>query len=309
MLFLVDESEAGQRLDMALAALADVSRSQARRWIDEDRVRVNGRALAASRRVEIGDAVEATPPEPVPARVAAEPIAVSVLYEDDDVVVVDKPAGMVVHPAPGHPGGTLVNALLHHCSNLAGIGGVLRPGIVHRLDRGTSGALVVAKNDSAHRELARQFFDHSVERVYCALVRGVPREDAGRVDLPVGRHARDRKRMSVRAPVGREAHTAWCVARRFAASDRSWLEVRPETGRTHQIRVHLAAAGLPIAGDPVYGRKGRTPPESDLGRPALHAARLAFTHPRSGERLHFEAPLPADLADLLAKLERREASR
>ena len=225
------------------------------------------------------------------------------------MVVVDKPAGLVVHPGPGHANGTLVNALLYHCGALAGIGGVLRPGIVHRLDRGTSGVLVVAKNDVAHRGLARQFCDHSVERVYRALVRGLPGEDAGRVDAPIGRHARDRKRMSVRAPVARAAHTAWRVTHRFAASDRSWLEVRPETGRTHQIRVHLASVGLPLVGDPVYGRKGRTPPESALGRPALHAESLGFTHPRSGARLRFAAPLPPDLAALLATLERREAAR
>jgi 23S rRNA pseudouridine1911/1915/1917 synthase len=307
VLFLVGENEAGLRLDLALAALADVSRSQARRWIDEDRVRVNGQALAASRRVEVGDAVDAIPPEPISSKVTPEAIPLTVLYEDEDVIVVDKPAGMVVHPAPGHPGGTLVNALLHHCTTLAGIGGVLRPGIVHRLDRGTSGVLAVAKNDAAHNGLARQFHDHSVDRLYRALVRGTPREDEGRVDLPIGRHTRDRKRMSVRARVGREAHTAWRVVHRFAVSDRSWLEVSLETGRTHQIRVHLAAAGLPIVGDPVYGTKGRSAPGSEFGRPALHAERLGFTHPRSGARLRFEAPLPADLADLLAKLERREA--
>jgi 23S rRNA pseudouridine1911/1915/1917 synthase len=228
-----------------------------------------------------------------------------VLHEDADVVVVDKPAGLVVHPAPGHAGGTLVNALLHHCGDLAGVGGVLRPGIVHRLDRGTSGVLVVAKHDDAHQALARQFHDHTVERVYCALVRGVPREDAGRVDRPIGRHVHDRKRMSVATRGGRAAHTAWRVVRRFQASERSLLEVRPETGRTHQIRVHLATAGLPIVGDPVYGRRGRDPAE-DLDRPALHAAVLGFDHPRSGTRLRFEAPLPDDLAALLAVLERRE---
>ena len=309
MLFIIDESEAGERLDIALAALADVSRSQARRWIDADRVRVDGRACPASRRVQLGEVLDATPPEPVPASVCPEPIPLSVLYEDEDVVVVDKPAGLVVHPGAGHASGTLVNALLYHCGELAGVGGVLRPGIVHRLDRGTSGVLVVAKNDAAHRALARQFCDHSVERVYRALVRGLPREDAGRVDAPIGRHARDRKRMSVSAPVARAAQTAWRVSRRFPASERTWLEVRPETGRTHQIRVHLASAGLPIVGDPIYGRKGRTHPESALGRPALHAESLGFAHPRSGSPLRFEAPLPADLAELLARLERREAGR
>jgi 23S rRNA pseudouridine1911/1915/1917 synthase len=177
---------------------------------------------------------------------------------------------------------------------------------VHRLDRGTSGTIVAAKNDVAHQGLAEQFHDHSIERIYRALVRGVPGEDTGRVDLPIGRHARDRKRMSVRAVQSREAHTAWSVTRRFPASGHSWLEVRPETGRTHQIRVHLASVGLPIVGDPVYGRKGRTALSSGLGRPALHAERLGFTHPRSGERLCFDSPLPSDLVDLLDKFARRE---
>jgi 23S rRNA pseudouridine1911/1915/1917 synthase len=306
--YLVDEGESGKRLDRAVAALAGVSRSQARRWIDAGRVRVNDRAGAASLRVRAGDMVEASPPQLEPSPLAPEAIPLAVLHEDEDVVVLDKPAGMVVHPAPGHAGGTLVNALLHHCRRLSGVGGVLRPGIVHRLDRGTSGVLVVALSDVAHRHLSAQFHDHTVERIYRALVRGVPREDEGRVELPIGRHARDRKRMSARAPVGRAARTAWRVTRRFPRSQRSWLEVRPETGRTHQIRVHLASAGLPIVGDPVYGRRGSSPMDTRLDRPALHAALLGFTHPRSGERLRFEAPLPEDLAAALAALERRESS-
>ena len=306
MTFLVGESEAGSRLDQALAALADLSRSQARRWIDEGRVRLNQALVSPSHRVSEGDVLLAEPPELLASPLAPEAIPLSVLHEDEDLIVIDKPAGLVVHPGPGHQGGTLVNALLHHCTSLAGVGGVLRPGIVHRLDRGTSGVLVAAKNDVAHRDLARQFHDHSIERVYRALVRGVPREDEGRVDLPIGRHARDRKRMSVAAPRSRDARTAWRVTRRFPKSDRSWLEVRLETGRTHQIRVHLAAVGLPIVCDPVYGRRGRTPTETSLSRPALHAERLGFTHPTSGTRLRFEAPPPEDLASLLASLERRE---
>jgi 23S rRNA pseudouridine1911/1915/1917 synthase len=182
---------------------------------------------------------------------------------------------------------------------------VLRPGIVHRLDRGTSGVMVAAKHDAAHRALAAQFREHSIERVYLALVRGLPAADAGRVDRAIGRHPRDRKRMSVHARHGREARTAWRVRRRFAAAGRSWLELRPETGRTHQIRVHLAAAGMPIEGDAVYGRDR----EHRLERPALHASVLGFTHPRSGERLRLEAPLPPDLAALLEELGRREERR
>jgi 23S rRNA pseudouridine1911/1915/1917 synthase len=256
--------------------------------------------------VQLGDALSAEPPEALPSPLSPEPIALDVLFEDADLLVLDKPAGLVVHPAPGHASGTLVNALLHHCADLAGVGGILRPGIVHRLDQGTSGVLVVAKHDAAHRALAAQFRDHTIERVYRALVRGVPGAGAGRVDRPIGRHPRDRKRMSVHAPVAREAHTAWRVVARYPASGRSLLEVRPETGRTHQIRVHLASAGLPLVGDPVYGR-GRAGP-GDPARPALHAAVLGFRHPRSGERLRFEAPLPDDLARLVDALARREAA-
>ena len=305
--WIVGEGDAGDRLDLSLSAIADISRSQARRWIDEGLVRVNGDACRPSHRVQTGDLLEATAPEPMPSPLEPEPIPLSILYEDDDLIVVDKPAGLVVHPAPGHAGGTLVNALLYHCGPLAGIGGVLRPGIVHRLDKGTSGVLVVAKHDAAHRHLAGQFHDHTIEREYRALVRGLPGAEAGRIDRPVGRHRRDRKRMSVHAAVAREARSAWRVLRRFPASERSWLEIRPETGRTHQIRVHLASIGLPIVGDPVYGR-GRSG-DAALGRPALHAARLGFAHPRTGERLGYEAPLPEDLGGLLADLERREALR
>lgn len=309
MTWLVGENEVGARLDQALAALAGLSRSQARRWIDEGRVRVNDARVAASHRVQPGDLLEADVPDPRPSPLAPEATPLVVLYEDDDVVVIDKPAGMVVHPAPGHESGTLVNALLHHCADLAGVGGVLRPGIVHRLDRGTSGVLVAAKNDEAHRALAAQFHDHSVLRSYRALVRGVPGEDEGRVEKPIGRHPRDRKRMSVVTRRGRAAVTRWRMLRRYPHSDRSWLEVLPETGRTHQIRVHLASVGLPIVADPVYGRRGSTPVERELNRPALHAQLLGFTHPRTGARLRFEAPPPPDLQALLEKLERREAER
>jgi 23S rRNA pseudouridine1911/1915/1917 synthase len=233
-----------------------------------------------------------------------ESIPLDIVYEDSDLIVIDKRAGMVVHPAPGHPTGTLVNALLHHCDDLAGVGGVARPGIVHRLDRGTSGILVVAKTDEAHRRLAEQFHDHTIERVYRALVRGTPRADSGRVDQAIGRHPKDRKRMSVRGAAMREAHTAWRVDRRFSRSRHALLDVMPETGRTHQIRVHLASVGLPIVGDPVYGKsRGRA---QSIDRPALHAAALGFTHPTSKQTLRFEAPLPADFAKLLESLERRE---
>jgi 23S rRNA pseudouridine1911/1915/1917 synthase len=305
--FAIAAAEVGQRLDQVVAARLGVPRAQTRRWIDEGRVRVDGRAGRPGQRVRAGECVEAAPPQPEPLRAVAEPTALCVLYEDADLIVVDKPAGMVVHPAPGHARGTLVNALLDHCTDLAGIGGVLRPGIVHRLDRGTSGVLVAAKHDAAHHGLARQFKDHSIGRVYRALVRGVPAAEGGEVERAIGRHPRDRKRMSVHTRAGRPAHTRWRVLRRFPVAGMAWLEIRPETGRTHQIRVHLASVGLPIAGDPVYGKGGARPrpggPAVRLpDRPALHAAVLEFAHPRTGERLRFEAPLPEDLALALADL-------
>lgn len=300
----IDEAEAGQRADAVLAACAGIPRAQARRWLEAGHARMNATSCRPGRRVHAGDVLEFERPELVPARPGAEPIELAVLHEDADLIVIDKPAGLVVHPAPGHPTGTLVNALLHHCTDLAGIGGELRPGIVHRLDKGTSGVMVVAKSDRALAGLAAQFKAHSIERIYRALVRGTPAAEEGRIEGAIGRHRSDRKRMSLRTARGREAATRWRVARRFAASGSSFLEVRPETGRTHQIRVHLASVGLPIVGDPVYGRAK----ESVLGlfRPALHAAVLGFAHPCSGETLRFEAPLPADLANALDILERRE---
>jgi 23S rRNA pseudouridine1911/1915/1917 synthase len=317
----------GLRLDAALAVLTGVSRAQVQRWISEGCVELDGKPTRASVRVAEGMVVVARPPATEPANIAAEDIPLAVLYEDAHLLVLDKPAGMVVHPAPGHRSGTLVNALLHHCKDLgkdlgkgrAVIGGEERPGIVHRLDRGTSGVMVVAKNDAAHAGLAALFHDHTIERIYTAFVRALPERDEGRVDLEIGRHARDRKRMSVATRKGRAAVTKWCVRERFAASGVSLLEVRPETGRTHQIRVHLSAQGMPIAGDPVYGRarRGRAragstraanrhPGEPTLERPALHAAVLGFEHPVSGQRMRFEAPLPEDLRALLAWLRERE---
>ncbi len=296
---------AGQRLDQALAQLVGVPRAQAQRWIKAGRVALDGGSARPAQRVAAGAEIVVDPPALSPLAALPEPIPLAILYEDADLIVIDKPAGLVVHPAPGHPGGTLVNALLHHCRDLAGIGGVLRPGIVHRLDRGTSGVLVAAKRDAAHAALAAQFHDHSIERVYLALVRGVPGTESGHVERAIGRHPTDRKRMSVSARRGRAAETQWRVAQRFARSGVALLEVRPATGRTHQIRVHLTAAGMPIVGDPVYGRGGEA---FGLERPALHAAVLGFTHPTNGERMRFEAPLPPDLADVLAVVARREDS-
>lgn len=305
MRFVATEADAGRRLDAALATLAGVARAQAARWIDEGRVRVDGAPARASQRLAAGAVLTAEPSEAVPLAAEPEPIPLVVLHEDADLVVIDKPAGLVVHPAPGHARGTLVNALLHHCRDLAGIGGVLRPGIVHRLDRGTSGVLIVAKRDAAHLALAAQFKDHSIERVYRALVRGAPGAESGRIERAIGRHPTDRKRMSVRTRAGRAALTEWRVERRFARAGVTLLEVRPGTGRTHQIRVHLASSGLPIVGDAVYGRGGE---QLGLARPALHAAILGFTHPTSGERLRFEAALPPDFSAALAEAARLEES-
>jgi 23S rRNA pseudouridine1911/1915/1917 synthase len=303
---------AGHRIDAALSALAGVPRAQVQRWIEARCVRVGGAAVTrAGRRLADGDVVEADPPAPVAAAVVAEDLPLRVVYEDEDLIVIDKAAGMVVHPAPGHPRGTLVNALLHHCGDLAGIGGILRPGIVHRLDQGTSGIMVAAKHDAAHLALARQFHDHTIERLYIAWARSVPAADEGLVDRPIGRHRRDRKRMSVRSRAGKPARTRWRVIARYPASVQACLEIRPETGRTHQIRVHLASVGLPLAGDPVYGAGGRDARRAaaELTRPALHAARLGFDHPRGGRRLVFEAPLPEDLIAHRIWLEAREAER
>ena len=298
--FVVDEAAAGSRIDAALAELSGVSRAQVRRWIDAGGVRIAGLSVRPSRRLGIGETIEARPTQPVEMDLSPEPISLVVLYEDTDLIVIDKPAGIVMHPAPGHPRGTLVNALLHHCGDLAGIGGVLRPGIVHRLDRGTSGVLVAAKNDATHQGLATQFAEHTIDRIYRCFVRGLPGVDAGRIDRAIGRHPRDRKRMSVESRSGRASITGWRVLRRYPESGTSELEIRPETGRTHQIRVHLAAAGLPLVGDPVYGRaRGR---DAALGRPALHAEQLGFYHPGRAMRLHFDASLPADLVALVAGL-------
>ena len=300
--FVVGEAEAGERLDQVVAAYCGVSRGQIKRWIESDRVLRNGKPARSSQRVAVGDRIEADPPEPEISSVAPEAIPLVVLHEDDALIVIDKPAGLVVHPAPGHSTGTLVNALLHHCRDLAGIGGVLRPGIVHRLDQGTSGVMVAAKTDAAHLSLATQFHDHTIGRLYRAFVRGVPGADGGRIARPIGRHPRDRKRMSVVTRSGRSAQTNWHVEARWPASGISRLALRPETGRTHQLRVHLSSEGMPIVGDPVYGRSRRSTLKLSaaraLTRPALHAATLGFVHPVTGEVHEFESPLPPDLVAL-----------
>ena len=305
MSFQLDVTEllAGKRLDAALAEVEPkLSRAAARRLIEQGAITVSGSTVKPAHRLRVGECVRGDLPDPVPDRVAPEALPLAIVYEDSQLVVIDKAAGMVVHPAAGHRQGTLVNALLHHCRELTGIGGVLRPGIVHRLDKGTSGLLVVAKTELAHRDLSRQFKARSVERSYRALVRARPRADQGSIDAPIGRHPGDRKRFSTHARIARRAVTHWSVEERLG--EITLLRVRLETGRTHQIRVHLASVGLPIVGDPVYGGGRRAGAELGLGRQALHAATLGFDHPETGERLRFDSELPADLAAAVVKLRR-----
>jgi 23S rRNA pseudouridine1911/1915/1917 synthase len=308
----VPPEEAGVRLDRYLTGvLGGQSRSQIQRLIKDGRVTVAGRTVAANRAVRAGEQIAVEIPEPATAAPQAEDLDVDIVYEDPDVVVVNKPAGMVVHPAAGHSQGTLVNALLHEVKDLSGIGGELRPGIVHRLDRGTSGLMVVAKHDRAHAELARQFHDREVEKEYVALVWGVVH--AGRrIDLPIGRDPADRKKMSARARRARSATTRVTAALQMPGV--TLIHVAIATGRTHQIRVHLSAIGHPIVGDAVYGGlRRRVPgdlrPVLALDRPFLHAGRLVFHHPSDGRKMEFEAPLPQDLQSVLDQILPEEYER
>ena len=276
------------RADAALSAALDgLTRSAAQKWLEEGRVTLDGRPLKKNARLQPGDTLLITPPQPQAIDLVPQDIPLDVAYEDGDVIVVNKPVGMVVHPAPGHPDGTLVNALLYHCGNtLSGINGELRPGIVHRIDRDTSGLIIAAKNDRAHLSLAAQLQDHSLFRLYHAVAAGGFREDSGTVSAPIARHRADRKRMAV-VPDGREAVTHWQVV--DSQKGLTHLTCRLETGRTHQIRVHMAYLGHPLLGDTVYGGKKPVP---GLAGQCLHAAQLTFTHPSTGERLTVEAPLP-----------------
>ena len=307
----VAAEQATERLDRYLAAeVPGLSRSQAQRLIDEGHVQVAGRKARANLTVKAGDQVSVEMPAPVASSAEPEDIPLPVLYEDADLVVVDKPAGMVVHPAVGHSSGTLVNALLHHVDDLSGIGGELRPGIVHRLDKGTSGVMVVAKHDAAHEALAAQFHDREVEKEYIALVWGVV-QAGRRIDLPIGRDPKDRQKMSARSRRARSAVTR--ITRAEHLRGVTLCHVAIATGRTHQIRVHLSAIGHPVVGDSTYGGvKARVAqdlrPLLRLERPFLHAARLSFTHPTDGRRMSFDAPLAEDLQrvidDLRAEQER-----
>ena len=309
MIFLISEKEAGERLDAAVSRLSSLSRSAAAKRIEEGDVKVNGVVLPKRYEIRAGDEILLQEREPTLPEARPEAIPLDILYEDADILVINKPKGMVVHPAPGNPDGTLVNALLHHCrGQLSGINGVLRPGIVHRIDKDTSGLLVVAKNDEAHRALAAELEGHHIEREYHALANGGFRTTVGTVDLPIGRHPVDRKKMAVikdGTHTSRPAVTHYEVIGDFGAV--TYLKLHLETGRTHQIRVHMAALGHPLLGDTLYGG-GHTRFEKEhsalLHGQALHAKRLTFRHPRTGETMTFECPLPADFRKLLAILER-----
>ena len=296
-----NKEDAGRRVDAWLAEkLAGMTRSAAQRLLEEGRVTRGGKPLAKNYKLTGTETLEVALPEPEPVDVAPQNIPLDVVYEDGDVIVVNKPKGLVVHPAPGHPDGTLVNALLYHCGDsLSGIGGELRPGIVHRIDRDTSGLIIAAKNDFSHQKLAAQLQDHTLARTYHCIVAGNPREDAGTVDAPIGRHPVDRKKMAVVAN-GRPAVTHWRVLERFQGF--AYVECRLETGRTHQIRVHMAYIGHPILGDTVYGNKKPVP---GLRGQCLHAVVLRFLHPRTGEAVELACGLPEEFQTQLDKLRKR----
>jgi len=303
----VTERASGRRLDQFLSETElNLSRSQAKILIETHHIFLNQKQTKPSAHIRRGDIVSGTLPEPVPLSLKSESIPLTILYEDSSIIVVDKPSGMVVHPAYGNPSGTLVNALLFHCKDLAGINGILRPGIVHRLDKDTSGAIVVAKDDEAFHQLIKQFKNHNVEKIYFAIVYGTFGQEKGLIDSAIGRHPSERKRMSTRTKKGRSAITHWKKVEEFDGC--TLLEIFPQTGRTHQIRVHLSSIGHPVLGDPLYGRKGRPGALHDpvlkdcvkrMNRQALHAYRLVFNHPRTGERVSFVSPIPQDMKEVL----------
>lgn len=298
ILLRASEESKNQRLDAFLASSLDgLTRSQATRLIESGEVAVNGRAVSKSYKLAGGEDIAVTLPEPEPVEAVPQDIPLDVVYEDADVIVINKPSGMVVHPAPGHPDGTLVNALLYHCAGtLSGVGGALRPGIVHRIDRDTSGLIIAAKNDAAHQYLSAQLADHTLARTYECIVVGALREDRGTVNAPIARHPTDRKRMAVVAG-GREAVTHWEVIARYPGY--THVRCRLETGRTHQIRVHMAYIGHPILGDTVYGAKKEVP---GLTGQCLHAVGLRFLHPRTHEVVELSCPLSEEFTRMLQKI-------
>lgn len=294
--------EQGTRLDKLLPQLpAGLSRSAAAKLLEEGNVLVNGNAVKDKNyRLRLNDSIELNLPAPKPLEVEAQPIELDIVYEDNDLIVVNKPKGMVVHPAAGNPDNTLVNALLHHCGDsLSGINGVMRPGIVHRIDKDTSGLLIVAKNDTAHRSLAAQIKEHSFTRIYEAVVIGNLRDESGSIDAPIGRHPAERKRMAVTNRNSKNAVTHYEVLARYPGY--THVRLRLETGRTHQIRVHMAHIGHPVAGDMVYGPKK---PLAGLNGQCLHAKVIGFIHPSTGEYLQFDSPLPDWFTQFIDRISR-----
>ena len=294
----ISAADNGTRLDSYLAEqLEGISRSYLQKLIGDQLILVNQKAVKSNYKIKTGDQLLVQIPEAAPIAIQPEPMDLDIVYEDSDLLIVNKPVGLVVHPAHGHYSGTLVNGLLAHCTDLSGINGKMRPGIVHRIDKDTSGLLMIAKNDLAHQHLAEQLKEHSIKRAYYALVQGVISEPAGLVDAPIGRHEVDRKKMAVTFKNSKEARTHYYVKERFARI--TFIECRLETGRTHQIRVHMAYLGHPLVGDPLYGTRKNN---LDFPGQALHAYALGFVHPRTGEELYFEAPLPEHFQTVLKTL-------
>ncbi|MDV2685357.1 RluA family pseudouridine synthase [Alkalihalophilus lindianensis] len=301
MQWTVSEEVKNDRIDKFLTSQDDEwSRSQVQQWIKDGQVLVNDKSSKSNYKVQVNDVITLTIPEPEELDVVAEDIPLDVVFEDADVIVINKPRGMVVHPAPGHYTGTLVNALLHHCKDLSGINGVVRPGIVHRIDKDTSGLIMVAKNDHAHESLVNQLKAKTTKRRYKAIVHGIIPHQHGTIEAPIGRDKKDRQSMTVTEENSRDAVTHFTVLECF--KDFTYVQCELETGRTHQIRVHMKYIGYPLAGDPKYGPKKKT---LDIEGQALHAAMLGFTHPKTGEELEFEAPLPEDMEELLHYLRKK----
>jgi len=295
--WFIEEEDAGIRIDKFLAEqVEEWSRSQIQQWIKEGYVQVGGNQVKSNYKLADNDEVILSVPPKKELKIEAEPIPLDIVYEDQDVVVVNKPRGMVVHPAPGHYFGTLVNALLAHCKDLSGINGILRPGIVHRIDKDTSGLLMIAKNDLAHESLAKQLKNHTVHRIYTALVHGNIPHDKGTIDAPIGRDPKDRKKMTTTHKNSKPAITHFVVKERLEQF--TLVECKLETGRTHQIRVHMQYIGHPLAGDPLYGPKKTL----SINGQALHAKTLGFIHPRTGEYLEFESAIPQDMMKLIEEL-------
>lgn len=294
---IITENEAGMRADVALAQLLEITRSNMQKLLEEGRAVRGQKVIKSNYRVKAGEEILVNLPEPQPLDVQPEDIPLDIIYEDDDVVVVNKARGMVVHPAAGNYNGTLVNALLYHCKNLSGINGVIRPGIVHRLDKDTSGIMICAKNDSAHLSLSEQIQSKTAQRTYLAVVRGNVKNESGIIETQIARDKNDRKKMAVVTEGGRQAITEYEVAERFGKY--TVVKCRLKTGRTHQIRVHMEYLGYPLVGDPKYSPM-KTP--FAINGQALHSLTLSFTHPRTGERLTFEAPLPEDMKKILTRL-------